>query len=187
MFEKMGGEGQIAYFDLHPFNRYTDTIHEMLAKYPGITVAEFRDGKYDREKVKPETVDFTQNYPDLKAIWTSYNMTHAIRGLDESGIPQEEWPLVNCEATGDGLVTWMEMKKAHPNFDCIAVGNPPGIAYNAVYAAYYLVSGAQIDESVLGGQYGSQPYVNIRSSLVIIFRNGWIRLKLKIAQLWMNG
>jgi ABC-type sugar transport system substrate-binding protein len=161
MFEKMGGEGQIAYFDLHPFNQYSDTINELLAKYPAITVVEHREGAYDREKVKPETVDFAKNYPELKAVWTSYNMANAIRGLDESGISAEEWPLVNCEATGEGLETWAEIKKSHPNFDCIALANPPGIAYDAVYVAYYLASGAQIDESVLGGQYGRSLYVNI--------------------------
>jgi len=161
MFEKMGGEGQIAYFALHPFTQYSDTINELLAKYPAITVVEHREGAYDREKVKPETVDFAKNYPELKAVWTSYNMANAIRGLDESGISAEEWPLVNCEATGEGLETWAEIKKSHPNFDCIALANPPGIAYDAVYVAYYLASGAQIDESALGGQYGRSLYVNI--------------------------
>ena len=43
---------------------------------------------------------------------------------------------------------------------CIAVSNPPGIAYDAVYAAYYLVNGAQVDKSALGGQYGHSLYVD---------------------------
>jgi hypothetical protein len=44
---------------------------------------------------------------------------------------------------------------------CIAVSNPPGIAYDAAYAAYYLASGGQIDESALSGNYGRSLYVNI--------------------------
>ncbi len=174
MFEKIGGEGQIAYFDLHPFNRHTDTIREMLARYPGITVVEYRDGKYDREKIKPETVDFVKAYPELKAVWTNVNMSEAIIGLDEeSGIPKEKWPVVICDATREGLETWMRIRNAYPNFDCIALANPPGIAYDAVYAAYYLVSGAQIDASALGGQYGNTLYVDIP---VITSENlqGWL-------------
>lgn len=44
---------------------------------------------------------------------------------------------------------------------CISVSNPPGIAYDAAYAAYYLITGAQIDESALGGPYGNSLYVDI--------------------------
>ena len=30
VFEKMGGQGEFGYFDLDPFNRYSDTINELL-------------------------------------------------------------------------------------------------------------------------------------------------------------
>lgn len=160
MFEKIGGEGQFAYFDLNPATRHTDSIQNVLSQYPGINLIDFRDGMYDSNKVKPETVFFAENNPDLRAVWTNVNMTDAIHGLDESKIPQENWPLVNCDATLDGLDTWMKMKNTHPKFECIAVANPPGIAYDAVYAAYYLVTGAQIDESVLGGEYGHTLFVD---------------------------
>ena len=43
---------------------------------------------------------------------------------------------------------------------CIAVSNPPGIAYDAVYAAYYLVTGAQLNEAALSGEYGHSLYVD---------------------------
>jgi hypothetical protein len=81
--------------------------------------------------------------------------------LEENGIPYEKWPVVVCESTLDGLLTWERVQKAYPKFDCVALANPPGIAYDAVYTAYYLVTGAQIDESVLAGQYDNSLYVDI--------------------------
>ena len=161
MFEKIGGEGQIAYFDLDPFNRHTDTINEMLSKYPGINVVDYRDGKSSREDIQPQSVDFVAAYPDLKAIWTSFNMTQIIIGLqEETELPVDQWPVLVCDATMDGLDWWAKIQQTDADFDCMAVVNPPGIAYDAVYTAYYLVTGAQIDESVLSGQYGQSLYVD---------------------------
>jgi len=160
LLEKIGGSGEIAYFDLDPFNRYTDVINDLLLRYPGIKVVEFRDGKYDSSKIKPETSDFVFRYPDLKAIWSSYDNNQAMWGLEGNGIPYDQWPVMVCEANLDGLLLWERAKQEYPDFDCFAVANPPGIAYDAVYAAYYLVSGYEIDESVLSGPYGQSLYVD---------------------------
>ncbi|HRJ59156.1 MAG TPA: hypothetical protein PLV64_22930, partial [Anaerolineales bacterium] len=144
------------------FDRYTDTINDLISQYPEISVVDKRDGKYDPMKIKPEfTLDFVNKFPDLKALWTSYDNTQAIWGLEENGIPYEKWPIVVCEPTLDGLLTWERVQKAYPKFDCIAPANPSGIAYNAVHAAYYLVTGAQINEAALAGQYGNSLYVDI--------------------------
>ena len=75
--------------------------------------------------------------------------------------PYEKWPVIVCESTRDGLLAWQKAQEAYPDFDCIAPANPSGIAYDAVYAAYYLVSGEQIDETVLAGPYGKSLYVDI--------------------------
>lgn len=158
LFEKANG-GEVAYFDLNPFDRFDGTINELLAAYP-VTVVEKRDGKYDASKIKPETIDFIMMHPELKAVWSSLKMNDMLWGLIESAIPQKEWPLINCDATGDGLETWLDVKKKNSGFECIAVANPPGIAYDAAYAAYYLVSGFQLDETALGGPYGNTLYVN---------------------------
>ncbi|MCU0486125.1 MAG: substrate-binding domain-containing protein [Anaerolineales bacterium] len=161
MLEKIGGKGQIAYFDLAPDHRYTDMIQKLLSRYPNISVVEFRDGKYDPEKIKPETSDFVNMYPDLKAIWTSYSNFQAMTGLEYNKIPYEKWPVMVCEANRDGLLTWERIQAAYPSFDCFASVNPPGIAYAAIYAAYYLESGYPIDASVLGGEFGHTLYVNL--------------------------
>jgi ABC-type sugar transport system substrate-binding protein len=100
-------------------------------------------------------------YPDLKAIWTSYDNFQAMTGLEYLGIPYEKWPVMICEATRDGLLTWERIQAAYPDFDCFASVNPPGIAYAAVYAAYYLESGNPMDEFVLRGKFGRTLYVNL--------------------------
>ena len=160
LLEKIGGKGEIAYFDLHPFYRYGDVIKDMLARYPGVKVVEFRDGKYESGKIKPESADFLRAHPELKGLWTSYNMSEAIRGLKENGFLYEDWPALVCDATQEGLDTWRVAKSEYPGFDCFAVVNPPGIAYDAAYAAYYLATGVKIDESVLGGEFGQTLYVD---------------------------
>lgn len=163
MFEKAGGEGQIVYFDVFPDYNHVEAINEMLSQYPGVSVAEKGGGKdFDPNWVKPMTADFVKAHPGLKAVWTNGNMEGAIQGVvEESGAPQEQWPSMICEASTHGLGVWMRARSAYPNFDCIAVGNPAGIAYDAVYAAYTLLSGAEINATVLGGRYGHSLFVDI--------------------------
>lgn len=179
LLEKIDGSGEIAYFDLDPYNRYTETINDLLLDYPGITVVEFRDGDYETGKIKPETNDFVNRYPELKAIWTSYRSNHAMWGLEDNGIPYDQWPAMVCEANLDGLLLWERAQQAYPDFDCFAVANPPGIAYDAVYAAYYLVSGYEIDESALAGPYGQSLYVDFPEVTRDNFQD-WLELMKKM-------
>lgn len=138
-------------------------MNELISQYPGITVVDHREGEeFDPGGVKPVTADFVRIYPELNAVWTNANTEGAIQGVvEESGAPQEKWPFLTCEPSSHGLDVWMIDLNTNPNFDCIAVGNPPGISYDAIYAAYYLITGAQIDESALGGQYRNSLYVDI--------------------------
>jgi len=161
MLEKIGGKGQIAYFDLDPYHRYSDLINDLLLSYPNVSVVDFRDGDYDPDKIKPETGDFIKMYPELKAIWSSYSNFQSMWGLEENGVPYEKWPVMLCEANATGLQTWERIQTAHPDFDCFASVNPPGIAYAAVYAAYYLENGYQLDKAVLGGEFGRTLFVNL--------------------------
>lgn len=162
MFQKMDGSGEFAYFDLHPFYRHTDTIQKILNSYPGIQVVEYRDGKYDPEKIKPETIDFVKAHPQLQAIWSNAKMTDMLIAMEEElNLPPGQWPSLICDATLDSLSWWEKIRKADPAFECIAVVNPPGIAYDAVYAAYFLINGSQINPSVLQGEFGHSLYVDM--------------------------
>lgn len=162
MFEKIGGEGQFVYFDVFPAYHHAETIEQMLAEYPGITVVGHDGGDgFDPFAVKPNTAHYLVNNPDLKAVWTNTFWEGAIQGVaEESDAAPDKWPLLVCEGSSNGMWYWKDMLERNPNFDCIAVGNPSGIAYDAFYAAYNLLSGEQIDPSALAGYYGNSLLVD---------------------------
>ena len=162
MAEKMGGEGDFIYIIPGETNAHSVAMEELLAKYPGINVVDSRNGRYDaNELLQSDVSSFITVYPDLKAIWTDSQLTRVVWALKDSSISPDEWPLFLCDATKEGLDTWVLHANKNPDFDCIVVINPPGIAYDAVYAAFYLLNGSQIDESVLGGAYGKTFPVSI--------------------------
>ena len=162
MMDKIGGKGQIAYFDLDPNYSYSDSINNILAKNPKVSVVEFRDGDYGIDKIKPESADYVKIYPELKAIWTSSHMNFVLQGLKESsGLAVNEWPVVLCEASLDGLDTWRSIKKDNPDFDCFALAQPPAVAFDAAYAAFFAANGSEVNEGALVGPYGNTFYVNM--------------------------
>lgn len=161
MFEKMGGEGQFAYFDLYPAYGHLDVINELISEYPEITIIDHNDTKDDPWASKPVTADILKTNTEVKAIWTNGFHDGILQGLvDESGTPKDKWPLMACDASHNGLSYWRDLLNANPNFDCIAVGNPPGIAYDAVYAANYLINGSQLNTEALEGKYGNGMFVD---------------------------
>jgi ABC-type sugar transport system substrate-binding protein len=160
MFEKMGGTGDFAYFDFQPFDGYATVIGDMLEKYSGVKVVVKRDGKFDYSQIKVDVNQIMQANPGLKAIWSNGLMSDVVFGVADTGLPSEKWPLLMCDATKEGLFIWKDLLKANPGMKCMALGNPPGIAYDAVYAAYYLETGSKIDESVLSGPFGHSLYVH---------------------------
>ena len=137
MFEKMGGKGDFAYFDFQPESGHTDVIELLLDKNPGIHVVAQRDGKYDFSQIKIDVGEILKANPNLKAIWASNSMSDVVFGVADTGIPSEEWPLLMCEASKEGLYVWKDLLKNNPGMRCMAASNPPGIAYDATYAAYY--------------------------------------------------
>ncbi len=161
MFKKMGGEGEFAIFDYQFYNEHRMIISDLLDKYPGINLVADYDGKFDRQNLEIEVANLMRSHPNLGAVWANEAMPAVIWGLHGALSPQEEFPLVLCEPTRDGLNIWKTIQEEYPNFTCIALSNPPGIAYDAVYAAYYLLSGKSINPQALGGKYGQTLYVEI--------------------------
>jgi TolB protein len=159
MLEKLGGKGQITYFNHSDAYDDASIIKELISNYPDIEVIEYQEGDFDPDWVKPQTDDILKRKPDVKAVWTDGKPDIVIQGLQASGLPVDKWPLINCDANQAGLQFWADMEKKNPNFDCVAPVNPPGIAYDAAYAAFYLASGEKIDPSALGGPNKNSLYV----------------------------
>jgi ABC-type sugar transport system substrate-binding protein len=159
MMEKLGGMGQITYFDHSDVFDDASVIKELVSQHPGIEVIEFQEGDFDPQWVKPQTNDILVRKPEVKAVWTDGNPDLLVQALKASNLPVDKWPLINCDANQAGLEFWGDMQKTAPKFDCVAPVNPPGIAYDAAYAAYYLANGEQIDPSVLSGPYKNSLFV----------------------------
>lgn len=99
--------------------------------------------------------DLIVNYPALKAVWTNDGYSNAIFGIVNNISDPAKYPMLKCGDFKDGFYIWKDRLVDYPEFECVSVSNPPGIAYDAVFAAYYLVNGEMIDGSALGGEFGN--------------------------------
>ncbi len=156
LFMESGGSGEFAYFDFDPSQKDTELIKRLLEKeYPGVRVVTSDAKTYNFREEKSSIQDLLSRYPDLRAIWTNAGHTNAIFGIVESINDPEKYPMLTCDPTKGGFHIWKDRIPEYPGFKCMAVSNPPGIAYDAVYGAYYLLSGEKMDESAPGGKYGN--------------------------------
>ena len=163
LVEKLGGEGDIVTIEGylgHPANEYRmEGVAEVLAANPGINLVGEDTGQWDPATAQTVAANFIAANPGLNGIWTQDGMAEAtLLAVQASGLAYEDWPQVVCEARASGLRTWQKMIDEHPDFDCISVINPPGCAYDAVYIAYNLLQGKEIDSSKLVGQFGNTVY-----------------------------
>jgi ribose transport system substrate-binding protein len=163
LVEKLGGEGDIVTIEGylgHPANEYRmEGVAEVLAANPGINLVGEDTGEWDPATAQQVAANFMASNPGLDGIWTQDGMAEGtLLAVLASGLDYEDWPQVVCEARGSGLRTWKKVLDEHPDFECIAVINPPGCAYDAVYVAYNLLEGKEIDETKLGGQFGNTLY-----------------------------
>ena len=161
LLNKIPPDGEIGYFAINPEYNNSDYIQDVLNLTPNVKVYEYRVGEYPLDKVKPDSADWINRNPGIDAIWTDYEAFQIPIGMDEAGnIPEDAWQKLVCDADLNGLETWQRIKDKHPSFDCLAVSNPPGATYDAVYTAYYLLSGMQLNPSALEGKNGNTLYID---------------------------
>ncbi|PKO14466.1 MAG: hypothetical protein CVU39_14525 [Chloroflexi bacterium HGW-Chloroflexi-10] len=156
LFKDSAGSGEFAYFDFSSNQMDAELIKGLLeAAYPQIKVVTTDTERYNFKDDAYIFNDLIEAYPTLEAIWTNSGYTNAVFGIVNNISSAENYPMMNCEPSKTGFYIWKDRTTEHPGFECVIVSNPPGIAYDAVYAAYYMVSGETIDESALEGQYGN--------------------------------
>lgn len=163
LVEKLGGEGDIVTIEGylgHPANEFRmEGVDEVLAANTGINLVGEDTGEWDPATAQTVAANFIAAYPGLNGIWTQDGMAEGtLLAVQASGLAYEEWPQVVCEARGSGLRTWQKVLDEHDDFECIAVINPPGCAYDAVYVANNILMGKEIDTAKLGGQFGNTLY-----------------------------
>ncbi len=163
MIDKMGGKGQVLYYDLYPAYNHTETLKAVVKDYPGVTLLEGGDNYVnDPFKMKPGTTHTLQEHPDIIAIWSNGGFEFVQQSIkEESGLAPDKWPAFLCGTSPHDLDVWQWTLQENPKFESLALGNPSAIAYDAAYAAHYLAGGMEINPSALGGRFGNSLLVDI--------------------------
>jgi ribose transport system substrate-binding protein len=153
--EKLGGQGdivQIEGFPGHPANvARMDGVAEVLKDYPNIKVLATETGKWDEATGQQVMSNFLASFPNLDGYWTQDGMAiGAMQALMAANPAQ--WPVVVGEGRCQFLQLWDQRLKEDPNFETIAVANPPGVSPTGLRIAVNILQGKEVDKSKLSGQ-----------------------------------
>jgi ribose transport system substrate-binding protein len=155
--DKLGGKGDIVEiegFPGHPANvARMDGVAEVLKNYPDIKVLAKDTGKWDEATGQQVMSQFLASFPNLNGYWTQDGMAiGALQALMAAN--PAKWPVVVGEGRCQFLSLWNDVLKTNPNFETIAVANPPGVSPTGLRLAVNMLQGKKLDESKLTGQYG---------------------------------
>jgi ribose transport system substrate-binding protein len=155
--DKLGGKGNIVTiegFPGHPANvARMDGVAEVLAKYPDIKVLATESGKWDEATGQQVMSNFLSAYPTLDAYWTQDGMAIGALQAVMAANPAK-WPVAVGEGRCQFLRLWEEAKTTNPEFDSIAVANPPGVSPTGLRIAVAMLQGKKLNEAKLGGANG---------------------------------
>ncbi|MEN4011095.1 MAG: substrate-binding domain-containing protein [Bellilinea sp.] len=155
--EKMGGEGNIVLiegFPGHPANvARMEGVDEVLAGYPGIEVLAKDTGKWDQATGQQVMSNFLAAYPNLDGYWTQDGMAIGALQAVIAANPAN-FPALVGEGRCQFLKLWEEVLAERPDFETIAVANPPGVSPTGLRIAVQMLLGKQVDETTLGGVNG---------------------------------
>lgn len=157
--EKMGGQGNIVLIEGipgHPANvARMSGVEEVLAENPGLTVLGRETANWDEATGQQVMSNFLASFPNLNGYWTQDGMAiGAFQAVLAANPP--EMPVVVGEGRCQFLNLWNETLQTNPDFETIAVANPPGVAATGLRIAVNMLQGKQVDESKLSGESGRQ-------------------------------
>ena len=154
MFQQMGGEGEMVYYNVGHNDFHQMLIDAELEKFPGIQAtsvpADFGKETYTEDSI----AQMVQENPNLGAIWTNGDMNSIFWGLNNISDAQQ-LPLIVSPEREDFLQAWKQRIEWDSAFSCISTIAPGGAAYEGIYVAYYVLNGAEIDPQMLIGAYGN--------------------------------
>jgi ribose transport system substrate-binding protein len=155
--EKLGGKGNIVEiegFPGHPANvARMSGVDEVLKNYPDIKVLGKDTGKWDEATGQQVMSNFLASFPNLDGYWTQDGMAIGALQAVMAANPAK-WPVAVGEGRCQFLSLWNDVLKTQPDFETIAVANPPGVSPTGLRIAIAMLQGKQVDESKLTGQYG---------------------------------
>jgi ribose transport system substrate-binding protein len=155
--DKLGGKGNIVLIEGiagHPANlARMSGVDEVLKDYPDIKVLGKDSGGWDEATGQQVMSNFIASFPNLDGYWTQDGMAIGAFQAVLSASPAK-FPVPVLEARCQALQLWDQRLKADPNFESIAVANPPGVAPTGLRIAVNMLQGKQVDKSKLGGSNG---------------------------------
>jgi ribose transport system substrate-binding protein len=155
--EKLGGQGNIVEiegFPGHPANvARMNGVDEVLANYPDIKVLSRETGKWDEATGQQVMSNFLASFPNLDGYWTQDGMAIGAMQAVMAANPAK-WPVAVGEGRCQFLDLWNEVLKTQPDFETIAVANPPGVSPTGLRIAVNMLQGKQVDETKLTGEFG---------------------------------
>jgi ribose transport system substrate-binding protein len=157
--DKLGGKGNIVEiegFPGHPANvARMSGVDEVFAKYPGIKLLGKDTGKWDEATGQQVMSNFLSAHPTLDAYWTQDGMAIGAFQAVLAANPAK-FPTVVGEGRCQFLQLWSDRLKTDPNFETIAVANPPGVSPTGLRIAVNMLMGKKVDPTKLGGPSGTQ-------------------------------
>ncbi|MGE5140166.1 MAG: substrate-binding domain-containing protein, partial [Rudaea sp.] len=153
--KKLNGTGNIVEiegFPGHPANVLRmSAVDDVLKGYPNIKVLAKDTGKWDEATGQQVMSNFLASFPTLTGYWTQDGMAigamQAVLAANPAKFPQ---------GVGEGrcqfLQLWDQRLARDPNFETIAVANPPGVAATGLRIAVNMLQGKKVDTAKLGGQ-----------------------------------
>lgn len=168
LVDALGGEGRIVLiegFVGHPANEARMAgVEEVLAEYPDIEVIGRESGMWDQATGQQVMSDFLASLTDIDGIWTQDGMATGVLTALTTANP-DVYPISTGEARASYLKIWDEILMERSDFSTIGVVNPPGIGASGLRVAIELLSGAEIAEEALAGEFGNTLYVPIPYSV----------------------
>ena len=128
-------------------------VDEVLKTYPNIKVLGKDTGKWDEATGQQVMSNFLASFPTMNGYWTQDGMAIGALQAVMAANPAK-WPVAVGEGRCQYLKLWDQAMKDHPDFDSIAVANPPGVSPTGLRIAVSMLQGKQLDTSKLTGQYG---------------------------------
>jgi len=155
--EKLGGTGNIVEiegFPGHPANvARMNGVDEVLANYPDIEVLSRETGNWDEATGQQVMSNFLASFPNLDGYWTQDGMAIGAMQAVMAANPAK-YPVAVGEGRCQFLDLWNEILQTQPDFETIAVANPPGVSPTGLRIAVNMLQGKQVDESKLTGEFG---------------------------------
>jgi ribose transport system substrate-binding protein len=164
LVDQLGGAGDVVLIEGvvgHPANEARMAgVEEVFGEYPDIEVVGRDTGNWDQATGQQVMSDFLASLPNIDGVWTQDGMAEGALRAIRTADP-DEWPVSTGEARAGFLQLWDEVKQERPDFTSIGVVNPPGQGVSGLRVAMELLTGSQVDEAQLEGEFGNTLYVPI--------------------------